>query len=94
MKYLSYRLQDGKPTAVPSDTIDKYSTFQQDGNVYSLEGIAIGYNVMVFGATAPGGKICFQRLPMFTPGWDASVPGDFGVIVPQADGTVAIQWPL
>ena len=93
--YLSYqRDKNGAVTAVPSQTIDKYSKFQRDGNCYSLEGIALGYNVIVWGAEAPGGKLCFQRIPMFTPGWDANGPGDFGVIEQQADGTVAIRWPL
>lgn len=94
MKYLSYQLVNGVPTAVPSDVIDQHSRFFQDGNIYSLEGIAIGFNVLVFGALAPGGLICFQKTPMFTAGWDAAAPGDFGRIVPQNDGTVAIQWPL
>lgn len=93
MKFLSYQLVNGVPTATPTETLDKHAIFWPDGNIYSLEGIAIGFNVMVFGAIA-NGLINFQKLPMFTAKWDAQPPGDFGRIVAQADGSVAIQWPL
>lgn len=94
MKYLSYQLVNGVPTATPSDVIDDHSRFFSDGNIYSLKGINIGFNVMVFGAVVDD-LINFQKLPMFTKDWDASAPGDFGKVVTQPDGkSVAIQWPL
>jgi len=97
MTYLSYqRDATGQIKAVESPLIDAHSTFQPSGNVYTLEGIAIGFNVCVFGAPAPNGLVCFQALPMFTPGWDAAPPGDFGRVhvVDSAKGTVAIEWKL
>lgn len=94
MSYLGYQLIDGKITAVPSDVIDDHSRFKQTGNVFALKGIAVGFNVQVYGAPTPGGLVNFQKTPMFTAGWDATTPGDTGRLVPQAGGDVAIEWPL
>lgn len=94
MTYLSYQWQNGQPTAVASNTIDAHSTFTQTGTCLALAGINIGFNVLVFGAPIPGGMVNFQRIPMFQTGWDAQPPGDTGIVIPQANGTCAIQWPL
>jgi hypothetical protein len=93
MKYLSYQIHDGAVTAVPSETIDKFSRFQPDGNLYALRGIDLGYNVAIFGVLAPGGGINFNKYPIDHPSFSLGFT-DFGQLVPQADGTVAINWPL
>lgn len=93
VKYLSYQLVNGAVVATRSETLDLHSLFYPDGNLYTLNGPPLGFNVQVVGSKAPGGQINFQRIPMGYPGWDATPAGDFGVLHPQADGTVAIEWP-
>lgn len=91
MTYLSYIQVDGIPVATPADAIDASTKFQVDGNLYTCA--YPGFNVQILGSTAPGGRLVFQRAPIYTPGYDRPA-GDFGVLVPQSDGTVAIQWPV
>lgn len=89
--YLSYALVNGVPTATPANQIDASSSFAQTGNIFTC--CYPGYNVMIFGAAAPGGRLVFQRIPIYSAGYDTPA-GDFGMVEPQADGTVAIQWPV
>lgn len=91
MTYLSYELQNGIPVAVPRATIDEKSLFFQDGNIYTC--CYAGYNVQVFGSLAsPDGRLCFQRVPVNEPGYDKP-SGDFGMILSQSNGWIAVQWP-
>jgi hypothetical protein len=96
MTFLSYKFDPVAKHAVAaeSDKVDLASTFMPNGNVYTLQGVNLGFNVMVFGSIAPNGLINFQRIPMFVEGWDKSTPGDFGRIINLPEGTVAIEWPL
>lgn len=94
VSYLSYQLVNGKPEATPSNTVDAHSKFQQSGNLLTLEGIAIGFNVQVFGAPAPNGLLNFNRTPFNSADWKQTDMGDFGRLKPQTDGTVLVEWPL
>lgn len=105
MKYLSYqRDAAGQVSAVPSETIDWHSTFWRDGNILTLNGMAIGFNVSLFSAKTPGGvdavgqpapgtELVFNKVPMADPAFSL-VLADTGRIHPQADGSLLIQWPL
>lgn len=92
MTYLSY--PNASVTPKPSATIDDHSRFQQSGNLFSLKGFALGYNVTIFGVATPDGLVNFDMRPTFR-GMDIPFNlGDTGRLHPQADGTVAIEWPL
>lgn len=93
MKYLSFQMVNGVPTAVPSDVIDVHSRFQADGNLYALRGIELGFNVAIFGVQAPGGGLNFNRHPIDSAEFSLALT-DFGQVVPQSDGTIAVNWPL
>lgn len=92
MSYLSYPTSSETPVA--SATIDHFSRFQQTGNLLALKGLELGYNVVVFGVPTPDGLISFDRRPMLRGTDFPPSLGDVGKIIQQADGTVAIQWPL
>lgn len=92
MTYLSYKLVNGVPTAEASAVIDNSAKFKQTGTCFAQAGP--GFNAFIFGADCGNGLVAFQRVPMFVAGWDAHSPGDFGRLVPQPDGMVAIQWPV
>lgn len=95
--YLSFKRDDsGKIVVVQSPKIDANSTFQQTGTCFALEGMAIGFNIVLFGAPTPNSQVNFQvDKPMFTPGWDTAPLTQTGRIVPvDSKGLVAIQWPL
>lgn len=97
MTYLSYKRDPGSGivVAVGLPTIDDSSKWIQNGNVFVLKNSGgLGFNVMIFGAFGADGNFFFIRYPMFTTGWDLNPPGDFGIVVPQDDGTIAIQWPV
>lgn len=92
MTYLSYP----NPSSVPekSNTIDKFSTFTQSGNLFSLKGIALGYNVTIFGTPIPDGLVNFDLRPIFR-GVDFPFQlTDTGRLIDQGDGNVAIEWPI
>lgn len=92
MSYLSYPNPSNLPAK--SATIDVASKFQQNGSLFSLKGIALGYNVTVFGVVIPDGLVNFDQRPMFRGEDFPPNLGDTGRLIPQPDGTVAIEWPL
>jgi hypothetical protein len=97
MTYLGYEWQDGQPgraVAVKTTDINAKSLFTQTGTCFALTGIEASFNVVVFGAPISGNRVNFQPIPMFQAGWDAAPPGETGLIVPQPNGMIAIQWPL
>ncbi len=75
-----------------SPTIDQFSKFQQTGNLLALN--PGGYNVVIFGVPLPGGAMAFDRRPMFRGADFPPSLGDLGATLLQADGTIAVQWPL
>ena len=92
MPYLSYPDKSGLPVA--SAVIDQHSTFAQTGAFFSLDALPIGYHCTIFGVAHPHGRIAFDRRPVLRGTEFPPNLGDVGKIVPQADGTVAIEWPL
>ena len=91
MTYLSYQLVNGVATAVAHEGIDDGCKFTPNGTIY-VNGYP-GFNVCIFGGRNKGGVFIFNRHPIFTEGYDQP-PGDFGILEPQAAGTVAIRWPV
>jgi hypothetical protein len=92
MTYLSY--PNASNTPEPSAVVDVRSKFQQSGNLLTLKGIELGYNVTIFGVLEPDGLVNFDKRPTFR---GADIPfnlADTGRLHPQSDGTVAIEWPL
>ncbi len=91
MSYLSYK---NGSSASASPTIDGTCLFQPSGNLYSLSPAATpGYIVTIVGTVTPGGFLLFDQRPVNTVAGAVQL-NQFGTLEPQADGSVAVVWPL
>ncbi len=87
MSYLSYK---NATTPTPSDVIDATCKFQQSGNLFGIDGPALGYLVSIVGSPLPNNRISFDKRPVGTFTGEVQLTS-WGALHTQPDGTVAIE---
>ncbi len=91
MSFLSYQRTPGGIVPARLAAIDGTCLFQPSGNLWSLDGPALGYLITIVASVTPNGRVVFDKRPV-NDGHAVVLLDQWGTLHPQKDGTVAIEW--
>lgn len=92
MPYLEYSVVNGQITKGSSDTVTPNCIFQQDGNIWSLDGPTLGFlcSIVVTFVNVSVGRIDYD--PRVIGSYDGNIKlTDWGWAEKQSDGRFAIR---